>query len=120
MGFPGGSDVNESACNAGDSSSISGLVSSPGEGNGNPLQYSFLENSMDRGAWQATVHGVANSQTEVNNEHFHFQIRCVNGPRLERTVLSLEHSPGFFSIWMSHKKLAHEKNIQHKVYTKKY
>ena len=62
-GFPGGSDGQESVCNAGDLSSIPGLGRSPGEGNGNPLQYSCLENSMDIGAWQATVHGVAKSQT---------------------------------------------------------
>ena len=49
----------ESACNAGDPASIPGLGRSPGEGNGNPLQYSCLENPMDRGAWQAIVHGVA-------------------------------------------------------------
>ena len=49
----------ESACNAGDLGSISGLGRSPGEGNGNPLQCSCLENPMDRGTWQATVHGVA-------------------------------------------------------------
>ena len=49
----------ESACNAGDLGSIPGLGRSPGEGNGNALQYSCLENPMDRGAWQATVHGVA-------------------------------------------------------------
>ena len=48
-----------SACNAGDLGSIPGLGRSPGEGNGNPLQYSCLENPMDRGAWQITVHGVA-------------------------------------------------------------
>ena len=59
MVFPGGSDGKESTCNAGDSGSISGLGRSPGEGNDNPLQYSCLEKSMDRGAWQATVHGVA-------------------------------------------------------------
>ena len=53
MGFPGSSDGKEPAYNVGDSSSIPG----PGEGNGNPLQYSCLENSMDRGAWWATVHG---------------------------------------------------------------
>ena len=53
----------ESACNAGDRGLISGLGRSPGEWNGNPLQYSYLENPMDRGAWQATVHGVANSRT---------------------------------------------------------
>ena len=51
--------VKASACNAGDLGSIRGLGRSPGEGNGNPLQYSCLENSMDRGVWQATVHGVA-------------------------------------------------------------
>ena len=67
MGFPGVSDVNESACNAGDPSLTPGLVQSPEEGNGNPLQYSSLENSMDRGAWQATVHGVAKSQTQLKN-----------------------------------------------------
>ena len=51
--------VKKSACNVGDLSSIPGSGRSPGEGNGNPLQYSFLENPMDRGAWQAMVHGVA-------------------------------------------------------------
>ena len=61
MGFSGGSDSKESACNAGDAGLIPGLGRSPGEGNGNPLQYSCLENPMDRGAWQATVHGVAES-----------------------------------------------------------
>ena len=63
MGFPDGSDSKESACNAGDLGSIPGLGRSPGEGSGYPLQYSGLENSMDRGVWQATVHGVAKSQT---------------------------------------------------------
>ena len=48
----------DSACNAGDVGSVLGLGRSPGEGNGNPLQYSCLENPMDRGAWQGTVHGV--------------------------------------------------------------
>ena len=56
--FPHSSVGKESACNAGDLGSIPGLGRSPGEGNGNPLQYSCLENPMDRGAWQATVHGV--------------------------------------------------------------
>ena len=51
MGFPGGSESKESACNAGDLGLISGLGRSPGEGNGYPLQYSCLENSMDRGPW---------------------------------------------------------------------
>ena len=62
-GFSGGSDGKESACNAGDPGLIPGLGRSPGEGNGNPLQYSCLENSMDRGGWQATVHGAAESDT---------------------------------------------------------
>ena len=55
--FPGSSYGKESACNAGDVGSIPGLGRSPGEGNGNPLQYSCLGNLMDRGAWQAMVHG---------------------------------------------------------------
>ena len=58
MGFPHSSVGKESACNVGDPGSIPGSGRSPGEGNGNPLQYSFLENPMDRGAWQVTVHGV--------------------------------------------------------------
>ena len=60
---PGGSDGKESACNAGDVGSIPGLGRSPGGGNGNPVQYSCLGNLMDRGAWQATVHGVAELDT---------------------------------------------------------
>ena len=63
MGFPGGSDGKESVCNAEDMGSIPGLGRSIGEGNGNPLQYSCLEKSMDGGAWRATVHGVTKSQT---------------------------------------------------------
>ena len=63
MDFPGGSDSKESACNAGDQGSIPGLVRSPGEGNGNPLQDPCLDNPMDRGAWQATVYGVTKSPT---------------------------------------------------------
>ena len=63
MGFPGSSAGKESASNAGDLGLIPGLERSPAEGNGNPLQYSCLENAMDRGAWQATVHGVTKSQT---------------------------------------------------------
>ena len=60
-GFPDGSDSNASACNAGDLGSICGSGRSPQEGNSNPLQYSCLQNSMDGGAWWATVHGVAKS-----------------------------------------------------------
>ena len=61
MGFPGGSDGEESACNAEDLGSIPGLGRSSGEGNGNALQDSCLENFMDRGGWQAIVHGVIKS-----------------------------------------------------------
>ena len=64
-GFPGGSDSKESTCNAGDLGSIPGLGRSSGGGHGNPLQYSCLENPMDRGAWQATVHRVTKSQTQL-------------------------------------------------------
>ena len=71
-GFPGGSDGEESACNAGDLGLIPGLGRSPGEGNGNPLQYSCLENPMDRGAWWATVHGVTKSWTRLSNFTFTF------------------------------------------------
>ena len=69
MGFPGGSGK-ELVCSARDSGSIPGLGRSPGEGTGNPLQYSCLENSMDRGAWQATVYGVGNSWTQLSKFHF--------------------------------------------------
>ena len=69
MDFLGGSDGKESACNAGDRGSVPGLGTSPGEGNGNPLQYPCLENPMERGAWQATVYGIAKSQTQMSNFH---------------------------------------------------
>ena len=59
---PRGSEGKDSACSMGNPGSVPGLGRSPGEGNGNPLQYSGLENPMERGTWQATVHGVAKSQ----------------------------------------------------------
>ena len=67
QGFPGGSDSKESACNVGDLGLIPGSGRSPGEGNGNPLQYSCLENAMDGGAWQSPVHGFAKSQTRLSD-----------------------------------------------------
>ena len=67
MGFPGGSVSKQSACNAGDPGSISGLGRSPGEGNYYPNQYSCLENSIDRGGWWATFHGVAKSWTWLSD-----------------------------------------------------
>ena len=63
MGFPGGLDTQESDCIAGDLGPIAGLKKSPGEWNGYSFQYSCLENSMDRGAWWTTVHGVTKSRT---------------------------------------------------------
>ena len=67
-GFPGGSDGKESACNAAEGLDlIPGLGTSPGGGHGNPLQYSCLENPLDRGAWRATVHGVAKSRTQLSD-----------------------------------------------------
>ena len=66
-GFPGDSDGEESAHNAGDPGLIPGSGRSPGEGNGNPLQYSCLENSMDRGAWWAIVHGITKSQARLSD-----------------------------------------------------
>ena len=66
-GFPGGSDGKESTCNSGDLCSIPGSGRFPGEGDGNPLQYSLLENPMDRGAWQVVVHRVTKIQTRLSN-----------------------------------------------------
>ena len=67
VGFPGGSDCKESTCNAEDLGSVPGLGRFPTEGNGYPLQYSCLENPMDRGYWWATVHGVTKSQTWLSS-----------------------------------------------------
>ena len=64
-GFPGGSGDKESVCNAGDLALVPGLGRSPGKGNGNPLQYSCLGNSMDRGGWWITVHGIAKVWTNT-------------------------------------------------------
>ena len=66
MGFPSGSDGKESACNTGDLGLIPGPGRSPGGGQGNPLQYSCLENPLDRGAWRATVHGLEKSWTQLS------------------------------------------------------
>ena len=76
MGFLGGSEVKASASNVGDQGSIPGSGRSPGERNGYPLQYSCLENTMYRGSWQATVHGVAKSWTQLSDfTSLHFIIR---------------------------------------------
>ena len=67
MAFPGGSDSKASAYNSGDPGSIPGSGRYPGEGNGNSLQYSCLENPMDRGAWLATVHGITKSRIRLSD-----------------------------------------------------
>ena len=72
-GFLGGSEDKESTCSVGDQGSILVSGTSPGEGNGNPLQYPCLEDSMAGGAWQATVHGIAKSQTQLSYFTFTFQ-----------------------------------------------
>ena len=69
LGFLGGSAGKESVCNVGELGLIPGLRRSPGEGNGNPLQYSCLENPMDRGTWWATVHGVAKESDTTEHAH---------------------------------------------------
>ena len=78
---PGGSEGKASAHNAGDLGSIPGSGRSPGEGNGNPLQYSCLENPMDGGAWWATVHGVEKSRTQMSDLTFNFLFKdtCIVG-----------------------------------------
>ena len=108
LGFPDGSDGKESACNAGDWGSIPGLGRTPSEGNGYPLQYSCLENSMGRGCWWATVDGL---QRVGHNWHFHcssLPVQCrISDPGQS---LSLFHSwamlcppsPGFESWFASH------------------
>ena len=70
LDFPGGSDSKASAYSTGNLGSFPGSGRSPGEGNGNPPQYSCLENPMDRGAWRATVHGVAKSRTQLSDFTF--------------------------------------------------
>ena len=72
IGFSGGSDGKESACSEGNLGSFPGLGRSPGEGNGNLLQYSCLENPMDGGAWWITVNGVVKSRTRLSNITFTF------------------------------------------------
>ena len=70
-GVSGASDDKESACNAGELGLIPESGRSPGEGNGDPIQYSCLENSMDIRAWQAIFYGVAKSQTQLSKQYFH-------------------------------------------------
>ena len=77
VNIPGGSNGKEPACNAGGLGSFPGLGRSPGEGNSNPLQYSGLENSMDRGVWQTAVCGVAKSPTGLLSLSFFTFVECL-------------------------------------------
>ena len=86
-----GSDGKESAYNAGDPGSIPRSEKSPGEGNGNPLHYSGLENSIDRGSRQATVHGVAKSQTCLSNSHTQNCLRWIQ-LQVEESVVNVKRS----------------------------
>ena len=74
IGFPDGSNAKESVCNVRKPSSIPGLGISPGEGNGNSLQCSCLKNSMDRGTWWTTVHGVTKESDMMNNQDTHTEL----------------------------------------------
>ena len=86
-GFSGGTDNKESAYNVGDLGSIPGSGRSPGEENGNPLQYSCLGNSMDRGAWWVTAHGVTKSQTQLRDFHFSKNIMTYSDIRYPKEFL---------------------------------
>ena len=103
MGFPGGSAVKNPPANAGDWGSIPELGSSPGEGNGNPLRSSCLGNPMNRGAWQATIHGVTESQTQLSDySHRHHHAVHTTGSQvsgiLEFQPLRTEGEARFFEV----------------------
>ena len=95
MGFPDGSDGKESACNAGDRGLIPRLGRSPGKGNGNPFGFSCLENPMDRGAWLAIVHWVANSWTQLSDYESESESHAVVSNSLQpHGLYSPWNSPG--------------------------
>ena len=94
MDFPGGSDSKASVYNAEDPGSIPGMGRSPGEGNGNPLQYSCLENPMDGGVWLVTVHGVAKSRTRQSDFTFMEIQKTLNSQsNLEKEEWSWRNQP---------------------------
>ena len=101
LGFPGGSDGKEYACNAGDPGLIPGSGRSPGEGNGNPLQYSCLKNPMDREACQATFHGVQVGHDSVTKPPPWQEILYFSSPLLISHGLSLLSYLHFFLIKIS-------------------
>ena len=87
---PCGSDGKSSSANTGDVDLIPGLGRSPGKGNGNPLQYSCLENPRDRGAWRAAVHRVAKSQTQLKRLSMHAQCELISKYRVSKKVLQVK------------------------------
>ena len=93
-GFPGGSDGKESTCNAGDPGLISGSERSPGEGNGNPLQYSCLENTRHRGTWQATVHRVTEGETRLSDFTFTFHFHALEKEMATHSSILAWRIPG--------------------------
>ena len=96
LGLPDGSAGNESACNAGNTGLIPGLGRSPGEVNGNPLQYSCLENPTNRGAWRATVHGVSKNQTWLSTTHStSWLYQFTFPPTVQEGLLFSTSSPAF-------------------------
>ena len=92
--FPGGSDGKASAYNAGGPGSIPGSGRSPGKGNGNPFQYSCLENPMDGGAWWATIHGVAKSWTRLSDFTFPFHFHALEKEMATRSSVLAWRIPG--------------------------
>ena len=86
LGSPDGSESKTSACSTGDQGLIPVSGRSPGEENGSPIKYACLENSMDRGAWWATIHGFAKCQTQLDNQHFHFHMHL--------KIAQISESPG--------------------------
>ena len=93
-GLLGGIDGKASACNVGELGSITGLGRSPGEGNGNRLQYSCLENPIDRGAWWATVHGVAKSWTRLSDFTFTFHFPVLEKEKATHSSVLALRIPG--------------------------
>ena len=107
----GGLEVKVSASNVGDSGSIPGSGRSPGEVNGNPLQYSCLENPLDRGAWQATVHGVAKSRTrpsDFTSLHFIHIYAVLSRSVMSNTLKPMDCSPQVSSVH----KISQKKNAE--------
>ena len=100
--FPGGSEDKASACNAGDPGSIPGLGRSPGEGNGNPLQCSCLENTGDRGAWWASVYGVAQSRTQLKWLSSSSSIQCYHYHLSKFHIYALVYCIGIFLSGLLH------------------